>query len=153
MTRGKWVAVVVGLGVAACLASVFPQAWLWLAYRDAEVREALSIGRAGEGRDVKINGEVEMDWTRRLGSFYADGVVVTISDESSSVTVKGSSRRPALVKRWGWLPGREIVLRDGRCWLCLQDAHWFCPDTVSFSELLDDVHCTCPHPSHAPESE
>ena len=54
-------------------------------------------------------------------------------------------------KKWVWIPGRDLVADDGRCSLCLQDKHGDCSDIW----LADNTRlpCTCPHPSHAQESE
>ena len=117
MTRGKWVALAVGLAVAACLVAIAPQAWLWSAYRNAEVEEIVRFPISGFPK-----------WLKEV-------------------------RRPALVKRWDWLPGREVVLPDRRCNACLHDSHRNCPRRISISEVADELLCTCRHPSHAQDSK
>ena len=67
-----------------------------------------------------------------------------------------------LRKRPGWLPGSEITIPDQTCPACILAHHSACfpkwsascrfPDGSSV-DLPSSFRCTCPHPSHAQESE
>ncbi len=71
-----------------------------------------------------------------------------------------------LTKRWAWLPGPYVYVPNQFCNYCRRAEHGYCwrvPDSAlpgregfSLYPFLDfpaDFRCTCPHPSHAEDSE
>ena len=132
MTRGKWAALAVGIAVIAILVPFFPALWRGVAYVE-----------------------------ERIDDFY------TMHAQDSR------RERPAcmilLRKRFQWLPGPDAMTR---CAWCVQSDHLKCPRQVYRPEsppggggrrlrswdnpvpgVLLLYECTCPHPSHAQESE
>ncbi len=124
MTRRRIIAGVILLAAVAVAVPLVPGVWLKVAYRADDVQEV--ILNTGPGTRT----------TR-------DGSKLTVINASVA-----EASRPALVKKWSWLPGRTVVLRDWRCGLCLRDKHDECLGVILIVAEADEVSCTCTDPSH-----
>ena len=135
MTRGKWVALAVGLAALAVLLPYGPALWMAAAY---------------------VEERKENVW---LHDPTKDGEYEGILDPVDYLLLKR--------KRFDWLPGSD---RMAQCSFCVETQHVKCPrvvfetwsaatpglDRVEQSlrlDILAEHLCTCPHPSHAQESE
>ena len=138
MTRGKWVALAVGLAVVAVLVVNGPALWRSVAYVK-EQRKGLSdgarlcifIGSATDSQPIRWSGPMEVDVFR---------------------------------KRYKWLPGQEVIVPDQPCIPCNGGLHDWCwnerRERPPFVRIIRGTEpqsapfrCTCPHPSHAESSE
>ncbi len=138
MTRGKWVALVVGLAAVAVAVPYGPALWMAVAY-DRQESSLLSFMIGGRGYSVgRGQGSADPVWK-----------------DLKFVVMK---------KRHSWMPGSEFTVPDQMCPACILEFHDACfpkaggsagcslPDGSSV-DLSSSFRCTCPDLSHAQESE
>ena len=127
MTRGKWVALAVGVAVIAVLVHYGPALWRAVAYVESR----------------------------------HDGELMMMRFDTRTYERPQNPSRYIIVtrKRFNWLPGRAATVH---CGWCVESAHQKCPgDQYNlFSPKgewprwpSETRTCTCPHASHAQESE
>ena len=143
MTRGKWVALAVGLAAVVILVPFFyPPLWRAVAY-EKERRQPVF-------RNLPPSPFTTAELRIGFGP----------------VRLKDPGYLLLLRKRFDWLPGRE---RFSVCGCCVESRHSDCPRRMLVYASLGEVEdfftwhhgnvfyqrhtCACPHPSHAQESE
>ena len=140
MTRGKWVALTVGLAVIAVIVLNGPAFWKAVAYEQREAEAVFfGTGRARFSRSGGVGGPGD-------NPFWEDRGFVVVR------------------KRYSWIPGSEFTVPDQMCPACILEFHDACfpkaggsagcsfPDGSSV-DLSSSFRCTCPDLSHAQESE
>lgn len=132
MTRGKWVALAVGLAVIGVIVLNGPAVWRAVPYSS----EVLF--------PVKLYPGLDRTRLNRSDPVRAPDYIVIWQ------------------KRGDWIPGQRYIIR---CSFCLDSDHDLCvgvmngewsrvrPSEASFHVFDAAFRCSCPHPSHAEESE
>ena len=153
MTRGKWVALAVGVAVTAVLVLNAPAVWRVAAYTQAREELVVVIEKANTKYTPYTHiGPIE------FRAVYKSGLGPTLS-MVGLLTIKR--------KRYAWIPGEELIVPDQVCPWCNPRTyipHEYCfkgPGSSANIGLRDGtrVHlpetfrCTCTHSSHAQESE
>ena len=152
MTRGKWVAMAVGVAVIAVLVPYGPELWMAVAYTGAR-EELVAVIERGTTQYTPYThiGPIEFTSAYRSGS----GTLTMVGP----LTIKR--------KRHAWIPGEEFIVPDQECPWCERTSymrHEYCftgrgaEANCGFRDgtrlyLPETFRCTCPHPSHAQESE
>ncbi len=91
------------------------------------------------------------------GEVQSHGVVpLSWPDSIDQKAVADRVRQSVRTKRYSFLPGRQYVFFAEGCPLCVDGRHGVCQGQYVFFVRgvgITSVRCTCPHPSHAQESE
>ncbi len=153
MTRGKWVALAVGLAVLAVLVPYGPAVWRAVAYAPERLEPVVVLANDHPKyahTEYTHTGPIEF-----ISGMYSNGMRTTVS----VLTVKR--------KRHTWIPGEEFIVPDQVCPWCRRTTlipHEYCftgrgnraniglRDGTRL-DLPETFRCTCPHASHAQESE
>ena len=138
MTRGKWVALAVLLAVIALIIPNGPAVWRVVAYVEERHDGVLTIRKLEVG---------QLLWSTATSQPIARFLMSPPNPNYIVITRK----------RFNWLPGRDRMVR---CAWCVESTHVKCPGD-KYALLLPKeappaetyTTCTCPHPSHAQESE
>ncbi len=148
MTRGKSVALAVGVAAVAVLVLNGPAVWRVVAYVQVPISSGPVSVHLGGGAVSYLSG------TDQMGAMTTN--LETAVVESGTLTVHK--------KRHAWLPGQAFIIPDQACVSCGLGKHTVCfprhvegarfitPDGTRV-ELPENFRCTCTDPSHDGDSQ